>query len=611
MTEHIGSNGTLHDDESHSFLILFASETGNAQDTAERIGLEAFKRGYKTRLMAMDAYPLDDLVDEPLVIFVCSTTGNGAEPRNMMTLWKTLLRSDLPSDLLDTMHFGVFGLGDSGYERFNWAAKKLQRRLLSLGALELIPRGDADDQDFYGIESAFGPWLSRLFEALSSTFAGPGHAAETLGPTRPQPRVVMTTLDQPELLLNQFEGLNLRSSRGRIPVTLTHNERMTRADWFQDVHRIEFKADDDISYEPGDVAVLYPENPEDDVTWLLRRMGWEETADVTYSISPYNTATIRQLLAKHLDICAVPRKSFFESVQHFASDEREKEKLNDFCTKEGLDDLHSYTTRPRRTILEVLSEFKSVAIPPEYAVNVFPLLRPREFSIASSVKAHPREVHLCVAIVRYKTIMKVTRKGVCTTWLASLPVGTRIEIGLAEGTMRLPENIKKPIVMVGPGTGVAPFRALEEERVLAGAKDNTLYFGCRSLEADCHYRQEWEEYANKGELTFRLAVSRDQDRKIYVQHLIQEDVSQIFDHLVTNEGHFYICGFVVARPSTTYSARPLIAADDRSSNQMPKAVRKAVISCIAKGGDGWDEAKAEEFVKKMELDGRWGEECWS
>ncbi|KAG8901255.1 NAPDH-dependent diflavin reductase, partial [Tulasnella sp. 417] len=397
MTEHIDYNGTSQDDESHSFLILFASETGNAQDVAERIGLEAFKRGYKTRLMAMDAYPLDDLVDEPLVIFVCSTTGNGAEPRNMMTLWRTLLRSDLPTDLLDATHFAVFGLGDSGYERFNWAAKKLQRRLLSLGAMELIARGDADDQDFYGIESAFAPWLSRLFEALSATFAGAGQHAEIPVPTRPEPRVIMTVPDQPDILSHHMAALKLRSDRGRIPVTLKCNERMTRADWFQDVRRIEFVADNDISYEPGDVAVLYPENPEDDVNWLLKRMAWEETADVTYSISASNpdwplpsefpaTATIRQLLAKHLDICSVPRRSFFENIRHFTSDEREKEKLEDFCTKEGLDDLHSYTTRPRRTIIEILSEFKSVTIPPEYAVNVFPLLRPREFSIASSLK---------------------------------------------------------------------------------------------------------------------------------------------------------------------------------------------------------------------------------
>lgn len=101
---------------------------------------------------------------------------------------------------------------------------------------------------FGSIESAFGPWLSRLFETLSSTFAGPEHTADTLGPTRPQPRVIMTTLDQPDLLSNQFEGLKLKGSRERIPVTLTRNERMTRADWFQDVHRVEFKADDDISY---------------------------------------------------------------------------------------------------------------------------------------------------------------------------------------------------------------------------------------------------------------------------------------------------------------------------------------------------------------------------
>ncbi|KAG8996376.1 NAPDH-dependent diflavin reductase [Tulasnella sp. JGI-2019a] len=590
-----------------NILILYASETGTAQDVAERIGRECIELRLHCRVLSMDIYPLDLLIDEPLVLFVCSTTGNGAEPKSMSRLWQTLLRSDLPEDLLDEMQFAVFGLGDSGYERFNWAAKKLQRRLLVLGGRELVKRGDGDEQDFYGIDSALDPWLSGLLGVLKTILPG---WSETVPPTTdtnlPPSRVQVVAQNDIDALAEKVQSVDLdisstREPSGRIPVTLTQNDRITRKDWFQDVRHVELESDQELRYEPGDVAVLYPSNDPADVDWLISRMGWASVADQSFTFPLNNPdwplsiplpvrCTLRSLLENYLHVTAVPRRSFFTWIQHFASDEREKEKLVDFCSKEGQEDLFAYTTRPRRTILEVLSDFKSVVIPLDYIVDVFPPIRPRSFSIASSAKAHPRQIHLCIAIVRYRSLLlKAPRKGLCTSWLANLTPGTRLRIGLEKGMMRLPEDRSKPVIMIGPGTGVAPLRAMAEERARDGAKENTLYFGCRSISADCHYHQDWKALEEKGTLRCRIAASRDQERKIYVQNLLDEDSHIIANLLALNGGYVYICG---------------------SSNQMPKAVRKAIVGALATQ-DGWDEDRCVKYVQSMEDEGRWSEECWS
>ncbi|KAG8847963.1 NAPDH-dependent diflavin reductase [Tulasnella sp. 330] len=571
-------NGTTTHEEledDRGILILYGSETGTAQDVAERIGRECLGLQLHCRVISMDIYPLVSLSPHSLY----HTTGNGTEPRSMSSLWQTLLRSDLPADLLDEIQFAVFGLGDSGYERFNWAAKKLQRRLLVLGGSELVKRGDGDEQDYYGIESALDPWLSKLLPTLKGVVPSSSKPLPTQPySTTPLSRVRLIPDTEVDTLTEGVKSMGLDTilevgTSGHISVTLSQNERITRNDWFQDVRHIELETDHDMHYEPGDVAVLYPSNDPDDVDWLISRMNWASAADQSFTVTLNN-----------------PGAPSTSTVIHFASDEREIEKLVEFCSKEGQEDLHAYTTRPRRTILEVLSDFKSVMIPLDYIVDVFPPIRPRSFSIASSVKAHPRQIQLCVAIVRYKSLLlKAPRKGLCTAWLSKLKPGTRLRIGLEKGMMRLPEDRSKPVIMIGPGTGVAPLRAMVEERVRDGANDNTLYFGCRSAAADCHYHEDWKALEEKGALRCRIAASRDQDRKIYVQNLLEDDSAIISDLLARKGGFVYICG---------------------SSNQMPKAVRRTITESFA-NQDGWDEERSTKYVQLMEDEGRWSEECWS
>ncbi|EJT97200.1 riboflavin synthase domain-like protein [Dacryopinax primogenitus] len=583
--------------DGRTLLVLYGSESGNAQDVAERVGRDARRHHFKARVISMDAYDIATLIEEPLVIFVCSTSGQGVEPRNMTKLWKTLLRADLPVDLFDGMDFAVFGLGDSSYARYNWASKKLQRRLQSLGAREIWERGDADDQHYLGIDGAFDPWIDGLFRVLLAMYPLPPGVEVVPKDYLYPPRVRLEWVDSPELPLSNVPF----SFPGSHPANLLRIRRLTRSDWYQDVRHIEFEFHDDVSYSPGDIAVLHPENDPDEVQHFMERMGWADVADRPFRALPNDlerpipedwpeVMTLRIAFTRYLDILGVPRRSFFESLVHFTADQLEIEKLQDFCSPEGQDDLYAYCHRVRRTIAEVLTEFRSVQIPQDYVFDVFPEIRPREFSIASSVKCHPRQVHLCVAIVQYKTRLKTPRKGVCTTWLTRLKEGDAVQIALEPGTMHLPPLPSTPILLVGPGTGVAPMRAFIEHRIQQEkSKENTLYFGCRSLDADCHYKEEWMAYQNKGQLVCRIAASRDQPRKVYVQNLIVEDAERVWRIVHEHKGYVLISG---------------------SSNKMPLAVRQAVEAVLT--GEGKLSAEgAKEYVKRMEMSGRWQEECWS
>ncbi|KDQ16442.1 hypothetical protein BOTBODRAFT_107008 [Botryobasidium botryosum FD-172 SS1] len=582
-----------------SLLVLYGSETGTAQDAAERIGREALRYHFRTRVVAMDEYSIHTLVDETLVVFVCATTGNGVEPRNMTALWRALLRSDLPEDLFDHMYFAVFGLGDSGYDRFCWAGKKLHRRLLALGGKEIVERADADDQHYMGIDGTLDPWINQLFSALGELYPLPPglHVLPPAAVCPPRASFLPTSA-------NLDAELPHLTPSGTTPFRVERIDRITRADWFQDVRHVELSCSDDILYEPGDVAVLYPSNAPEDVEAFLKRMKWRSISDKMYQIQSIDSdrplpssipriTTLRKLFSDHLDISAVPRRSFFEFLFKFAKDEHEKEKLEEFCSPEGQEDLYDYCNRPRRTILEVILEFRSVDIPLDYVVDVFPLIRPRQFSIASSIKANPKKIQLCIAVVRYRSKLKAPRKGLCTSWLTRLNAGDTISVGIEKGTMRLPGDSSVPVILVGPGTGVAPMRAFIQDRIHRGARANLLYFGCRSLEADCHYKDDWDAHIEKGELTCRIAASRDQVRitasKVYVQDLIREDSKTIWEWIVHKGAHFYISG---------------------SASKMPTAVRLAVEFVLRKEG-GWSEDEAGMYVKNMETAGRWAEECWT
>ncbi|KAF9007017.1 hypothetical protein BDQ17DRAFT_1324286 [Cyathus striatus] len=543
-----------------NLLILYATETGNAQDAADYISRQCRRIAFQSRVISMDAYPLYSCIYHWLWY---RTPLNDAfmahAPPRRLTKRPV---EDLP--------FAVF-------------AKKLSRRMISLGATEICTRGEGDEQHPLGIDGVLQPWTETLLGTLLNLFALPEGTEIIPATAVPPPRVSL--IETSQSTLNEVKDPQEHDSRYHV-ASVKLNKRITTEDWFQDVRHLEFEFEDDIQYSPGDIAIIHPVASEVDVELFLSMIGWGNIADTPFkikktltdqSLSPYIPliTTLRTILTKYVDINAVPRRTFFQFLRYFTSDEMEAEKLDEFLSKEGADELYDYCHRVRRTISEVLTEFRSAKIPKEYVFDIFPPMRARQFSIASSVKVN---LFSLFTIVKYRTKLKIPRKGVCTSYLSALRPGDKLRIGILEGLIKLPSK-ETPVLCVGPGTGVAPMRAVIEERISEGSKSNTLYFGCRSESKDHHYGSEWKAYKECGDLEYHAAFSRDVPegtKRLYVQDIMLQDSEHIWE-LIGKEGAYVIIS--------------------GSSNKMPAAVKDALAQSAEKHG-GYSPEQAKKHISE-------------
>ena len=409
--------------------------------------------------------------------------------------------------------------------------------------------------------------------------------------------------------------------------TLRNNNRVTPVSYWQDVRFLSLTTEKHIYYQPGDALAILPENRVEDVDAIIHQMAWSEKADLPLRImrtkpsraismgvsvptawpSKCKKLTLRYLLTSYFDITAIPRRSFFAKIANYTRDASHKNRLLEFTSAEYLDEYYDYATRPRRSILEVLQEFDSIRIPWEEAVNVLPLLRPRQFSIASggTLRHGPNggtTFELLVAIVSYRTVIKKLREGVCTRYLAALPVGTILDVELrTEGRFPAQSKVQSRChVLIGAGTGVAPLRSLihEKEALTGGNRGTILIFGARSATSDFFFEDEWSVMNASDERNLRIvtAFSRDQKGKIYVQDRIREKADLIHNALCNNNATVVVCG---------------------SSGQMPKAVREALVDVLTSSGPGAKQAQtlvtreeAEVQLASMERQNRYLQETW-
>ncbi|XP_035292077.1 NADPH-dependent diflavin oxidoreductase 1 isoform X1 [Anguilla anguilla] len=592
-----------------SLLILYGSQTGTAQDTAERIGRQAKRRWLKVRVEALDNYNVANLISESLVVFVCATTGQGDPPDNMKKFWRFIFRKSLPAGSLCRLDCAVLGLGDSSYPKFNFVAKKLHKRLVQLGASTLLPLGLADDQHDLGPDGVIDPWLTAFWDRVLALYP-PSGGLDPLGEDELlPPRFVFHFLDDvTENLTIQSEVMDTENLRPPSQVhpfmaRVVSNQRVTHASHFQDVRLIEFDiTGSNIQYSAGDVVVVHPKNCSEDVEQVCQMLRLDPTRrfmlrpaeDETVPARLSQPCTLGYLLESFLDIGSVPRRSFFELLFCFATNKLEKEKLMEFCSAEGQEDLYAYCNRPRRTAIEVLADFPHTAadLTVDYLLDLFPEIQPRSFSIASSLLAHPNRIHILLAVVKYKTRLQKPRKGLCSTWLASLdPTQGEVHVPLwvKKGLLRFPSDPASAVIMVGPGTGVAPFRSALQERIAQDKSGNVLFFGCRSSSKDFYCRHEWEELERAGQLTLFTAFSRDQEDKIYVQHRVKEQAALLWDLITNSNGHFYIAG---------------------NAKDMPTAVCDALKEAFQSEG-GVSASQAEDMFNTMERTGRFQSETWA
>lgn len=363
----------------------------------------------------------------------------------------------------------------------------------------------------------------------------------------------------------------------------------------------------------GDTIMIYPKNFPEDVQALIDIMEWNDIADEPFkhykerndgmaiehapaNCYPVTNSTLRQLLTNNYDITAIPKRSFFDDIRFHAQDLTERERLKEFSEARFIDEFYDYTSRPRRSILEILQDFLSVKIPYQKIPMIFPILRGREYSVASAgVLLVPRDdtedstkntrVELLVAMVKYKTVLRKTRRGLSSRYIESLCPDMKINITSGE-TRGAPfaelGSIQRPLLAIATGTGLAPVRAAFWERnIEAGHGRNALFFGARNRNADFFFEDEWPMLKVK----VYTAFSRDQREKIYVQDVIRREY-QVVCELIQERATIMVCG---------------------SSGKMPVAVREAVYYAMIKGRlvETDDEAKT-----YLEDNNEYWEEVW-
>lgn len=452
------------------------------------------------------------------------------------------------------------------------------------------------------IRSIFVPWLAALRARLLSSYPLP----QGLQPIRPEvslpPKYTLRILETVDFTTIDTSITMPASSAFR----LTQNQRVTPINHEQDVRHMKFTTPcGDIPYLPGDVLAIHPSNSDKDVNELIDLMEWHEVADTPLAfnsptrsgLSARDGTTLRRLLKYKLDITAVPKLRFVAFMSDWCVDPTHKERLLEYLNPADTEEFLDFATRPRRTILEILHDLP-VKFPWEHAVTIFPLIKPRQYSICSggALNRHSGndlvDVQLLIAVVKYRTVLKKFRTGLCTQYLAALPTGSLIEAVHIQGSMMDKAMTTDPAIYIATGTGIAPIRSLIWQQAEDGpeklAENSLLVFGCRNESADYFFKHEWQVLS----LKVLTAFSRDQRQKIYVQDVISMNGRAIWQ-LLKQRARVFVCG---------------------SAGKMPKAVRLAILKVIKAGLEMDDQpnndADADNWLKDHERAGRYFQEVW-
>ena len=500
-------------------LILFGSQTGTAEGVAQRIGEEAASRGFAPTLAPLDDFERVSLATGRHLIVVSSTWGDGDPPDNAAAFWAWLSSEEAPR--LEHLHYAVLGLGDRNYEEFCGASKKFDARLEALGGQRLLPRAECD----VDYEETAATWIDQLWETLGSAASnGNGHAAPPIAASNGKP----AGAPPPAVATAAFGRAN------PFPGTLLRNLPLNKPGSAKEVRHYEISLDTrGLSYEVGDALAVLPCNSPNLVAAILAscQATGEEEAPWDNSSLP-----VRDILATRADI-SKPSHTLVEKVALLASG---SELAAVRATGDGGLLKKWLWGRDVLDLLQLLPKGVTVA-------DLLPLLSkltPRLYSIASSPRVHPGEVHLTVGTVRYQSHGR-SRLGVASTFLAErTPEGGKVPVYVQPSAgFKLPADPQRPVIMVGPGTGIAPFRAFLEERQAAGAPGgNWLFFGDQKRATDFLHEDQLTTWLQEGHLKrLDLAFSRDQVDKVYVQHRMLEAAGELWRWL--EEGaHFYVCG---------------------------------------------------------------------
>ena len=549
--QHLAANLTALSAEPFSITVLSGSQTGNAKSVADKVAAELTEAGIAVKRVALKDYKAKTIADEKYLLLVTSTQGEGEPPEEGVVLHKLLNGKKTPK--LTELQFAVLGLGDSSYPNFCQAGKDFDQRFAELGATRLFERVDAD----LDYSATSEQWIRDIVAIVKEKAAQASPVVQSIG-------TATTALVAKE---SQYNKAN------PFPATLITNQKITGRQSDKDVRHLEFDlAGSDLHYQAGDALGVWFDNDPKLVDEILSLAQIDPTTEVTIE---GKAQTISTALLSHLELTQ-NTPAFVKGYAALAHNEQ----LNDLVAdNQALQELVQ-----RTPIVDVLHKFPA-KLTAEQLVSLLRPLTPRLYSISSSPAEVGEEVHLTVGVVRFEHEGRA-RSGAASSFLAD-----RVEEDGAvrvfvehNDNFRLPNDTTKPIIMVGSGTGVAPFRAFMQQRVADEANGkNWLIFGNPHFASDFLYQTEWQQFAKEGFLhKYDFAWSRDQEKKIYVQDKIRENSTALWQWL--QEGaYFYVCG---------------------DASKMAKDVEQALLEVIAKEGN-LSPDEAEDYLNELREEKRY------
>ena len=535
--------------KARDITVLYGSETGNAQGVAEMFGERLQGLGHTVEVKGMDEIKPRNIKKVEDLFIVTATHGEGDPPDNAIELHEFLHGRKAPK--LEGVRFSVLALGDQSYDHFCQTGKDFDAKLEELGAERLYERIDCD---VYYDEDA-EKWIAKVIDALNEETGSTAQAEEVVSET------IQSEKQQKHSKANPFyaevlENINLN---GRGSAKETRHIELLLEDFNEE-------------YEPGDCLVVLPENDPELVKQLIETLEWDPEQDIVIN-EDEDKMTLQDALTRHFEITRLTKPLVQKAATLFNNDELAKKETDSDWIKSYIDG---------RDLIDLIQDFKPDGLKPDDLYAMLRKLPPREYSIASSYQAAPDEVHITVGAVRYQAHGR-DRSGVCSIQLAErIEPGDTVPIYLKHNpNFKFPKDEETPVIMIGSGTGVAPFRSYMQEREELELEGNTwLFFGNQHFRTDFLYQTEWQSWLEDGYLErMDVAFSRDTDDKVYVQHKIKEN-AKLFNEWLERGASIYVCG---------------------DEKYMAKDVHEAIKQVISQERQ-ISEDDAEEFLKQLKRD---------
>ncbi|MDA0796904.1 MAG: assimilatory sulfite reductase (NADPH) flavoprotein subunit [Proteobacteria bacterium] len=523
-------------------LILYASQTGNAQEIAESLQQSLESKGCKTNLESTLDIKLARLKDYALIVVIASTHGEGEPPDDAIDFYEAVLSKKAPS--LNGVKHAVLGLGDSSYEFFCQTAKDFDSALLKLGSVPLIERLDCD--------------VDYQQEALNWTTQLVGAIADIQPPTLTSPATVENIIQFPYSKEKPFAA------------TLLIIQKLTARGSIKDTYHLEIDlAGSGLSYGPGDALGVWADNDKALVKEILAELNIESQARVRFKDEEFS---VEELLRKKLEITLL-NKGLIEALATVGG----SQKLLEITETYYSDYIRNHQ------LIDVL-KLANVTLEAQQLVAMLKPLKPRLYSISSSIDENPEEVHITLNHLQDENENGI-RYGQASHFLTrQLEEGDKVNVYVERNkNFKLPSS-DKAIIMVGPGTGIAPFRSFLQQREAEQAKGrNWLFFGNPNFNTDFLYQTELQKHLKSGLLTqIDVAFSRDQEQKIYVQDRLRENAAQVWQWLEQG-AFFYVCG---------------------DMSRMAKEVELALLQIIEQQGNN-TQAQAKDYLKQLKKQARY------